>query len=128
MDDFSFKKDTTQELFVSAGLPKLCFHPRLTLFYDFTNGDGFYILLESSYSHRFSRSIGAVLLGSLGYNGGQWLGEGEDPGFSDANLGLDLVFRCGKVMISPFLRYTRVLLDAIGRQNHLWFGVSVSFQ
>ena len=128
VDDFSFNKDTTQEIFVAAGLMKLCFHPRLTLFYDFGNGDGFYLLLESHFLKKFSKTIEAVLYGSLGYNGGQWLAEGSDPGFSDANLGADLTFRFGRVTMTPFLRFTRVLLEAIGRQTHFWFGISVSFQ
>ena len=128
VDNFSFREDTTQELFISAALPKLCFHPRLTVFYDFGNGDGFYILLEGSYAHRFSGSVKGVLSGSLGYNGGQWLAEGSDPGFSDANLGADLIFRLGRFTVSPFLRLTRVLLEAIGRQTHFWFGLSISYQ
>lgn len=128
VDNFSFKEDTTQEIFMSVALPKLCFQPRLTLYYDFGNGDGFYILFDSTFSHEFSRSIKTDLFASLGYNGGQWLAEGADPGFSDANLGADLVFRCGKVSISPFVRVTRVLLEAIGKQTHVWFGISVSFR
>ena len=128
VDDFSFKDDTSQEVFVSAGLPKLFFHPKLTLFYDFGIGDGLYILLESRYTHEFSRSVKTDFFASLGYNGGQWLAERAEPGFSDLNLGLSFLFKTGRFEFSPFARYTFVLLEAIGTENHFWFGVSVIFK
>jgi len=127
VENFSFKEDTTQEFFISAGFPKLLFHPKLTLFYDFGNGDGFYVLLEGQYVHQFSNSIKTLLYSSLGYNGGQWLADGVDPGFSDFNVGFSLLFRTGRFEISPFIKYAFVLLDAIGAENHFWFGVSVKF-
>lgn len=128
VDAFSFKENTTQEVFVSAGLPTLFFQPRLTVFYDFANGDGFYILLESQYTHQFSGSVKASFLVSLGYNGGQWLAEGTEPGFSDLNFKFSPSFKLKRFTISPFACYTFVLLEAIGTENHFWFGVSVIFK
>jgi uncharacterized protein (TIGR02001 family) len=128
VDNFSFRENTSQEVFVSAGLPKLFFQPRLTVFYDFGNGDGFYVLLESLYNHLFSKSLQISLAASLGYNGGQWLAEGVGPGFSDFNLGIALLLKTGRFAFSPFTRYTFVLLDAIGTENHFLIGISLIYK
>lgn len=128
VENFSFKDNTSQEVFVSAGLPKLFFQPRLTVFYDFGAGDGFYVMLDTLYNHWFSRSWQLSLSASLGYNGGQWLVESVNPGFSDFNLGLSLLFKTGRFELSPFTRFTFVLLDAIGTEDHFIFGVSVIYK
>jgi uncharacterized protein (TIGR02001 family) len=128
VDNFSFQDNTTQEIFISAGFPRFFLHPRLTVYYDFGNGDGIYVLLEGYYIHEFTRRIKTVFQASLGYNGGQWLADGVDPGFSDLNLGFNLLFKTGRLKISPFIRYTFVLLDAIGTDNHFWFGISLIYK
>jgi len=103
--------------------------PSLTVFYDFTNGDGFYILFEAGYCLRLSKPLGGIdLSASLGYNGGQWLAEGVDPGFSDLNLGVTLPVTVGRFRISVLATYTVVLLDAIGKDNHFWYGVTVDYK
>jgi hypothetical protein len=127
-DDFSFRENTSQEVFVSFGLPKLFFRPQLSFYYDFGNGDGFYLLLEGRHLHRFSESWGMSLAASLGYNGGQWLADGADHGFSDLNLLLALHYKTGHFEISPFARYTAVLLDAIGTENHFYVGISLIYK
>ncbi len=124
-EDFSLKNDTSHEIFVSAGLPNLVIHPSLTVFYDFTNGDGFYLQLETGHSITITQSIQTELSASLGYNGGQWLAEGADPGFSDLNIGLAVLFEYKGWDITPFVNYTFVLLDALGNENFFWFGIGV---
>jgi hypothetical protein len=64
---------------------------------------------------------------SLGFNGGQWLAEGTDPGFSDLNIGITLPYAWDELRIIPFANYTFVLLDAIGKENHFWFGISMIY-
>ena len=128
IEDFSFSENTSQEVFFSAALPNLFFHPKLTVYYDFANGDGIYVLLESQYTHQFSGSIKASFLTSLGYNGGQWLAEGTEPGFSDLSFKFSPSLKLKRFTISPFACYTFVLLEAIGTENHFWFGVSVIFK
>lgn len=71
--------------------------------------------------------LAADLTASLGYNGGQWLDEGGDPGFSDLNFALTLPLQSGRFQIAAFANYTIVLLDAIGEDNHFWFGISLSY-
>ena len=126
--EFSFEDDTSHEVFVSASLSKILIDPSLTVFYDFTNGDGFYILLEAGYCFKLLEPVGIALSASLGYNGGQWLAEGVDPGFSDLNLGVTLPVTVGRFRISVLATYTVVLLDAIGKDNHFWYGVTVDYK
>ena len=125
VENFSFENNTSHEIFVSAGLPNLVIHPSLTVFYDFTNGDGFYLQLETGHSITITQSIQTELSASLGYNGGQWLAEGEDPGFSDLNIGAAVLFEYKNWEITPFANYTFVLLDVLGNENFFWFGIGV---
>jgi hypothetical protein len=125
VENFSFENNTSHEIFVSAGLPNLVIHPSLTVFYDFTNGDGFYLQLETGHSITITQAIQTELSASLGYNGGQWLAEGEDPGFSDLNIGAAVLFEYKNWEITPFANYTFVLLDALGNENFFWFGIGM---
>jgi hypothetical protein len=125
VENFLFENNTSHEIFVSAGLPNLVIHPSLTVFYDFTNGDGFYLQLETGHSITITQSIQTELSASLGYNGGQWLAEGEDAGFSDLNIGAAVLFEYKNWEITPFANYTFVLLDALGNENFFWFGIGV---
>jgi uncharacterized protein (TIGR02001 family) len=126
--NFTFKDDTSHEIFVSLILPDFFLNPALTLFYDFTTGDGFYGQADIGRSFPLFKSLEAGLYASLGYNGGQWLAEGVAPGFSDFNLGLSLSKDIGRFRAAAFANYTFVLLDAIGREDHFWFGFSLGYQ
>ncbi|UCC39268.1 MAG: hypothetical protein JSV96_15940 [Candidatus Aminicenantes bacterium] len=126
--EFSLKDDTSHEAFVSASLSNVLIDPSLTVFYDFTNGDGFYILFEAGYNLKLLKSVGLDLSASLGYNGGQWLAEGVEPGFSDLNLSITLPVTVGRFRISALAAYTVVLLDAIGKDNHFWYGIRVDYK
>jgi hypothetical protein len=126
--EFQFKDDTSHEFYLTAGFPDFFLRPSLTTYYDFTNGDGFYFLLDGRYSLKLLDWIGADLHVSLGYNAGQWLAEGVDPGFSDLNLGLSLPIALGRFKFSPLAVYTAVLLDAIGKDDFLWYGISVVYE
>ena len=126
--NFRFEDDTSHEVFAGVKMPESILHPALTVFYDFTNGDGFYVLLETEYSFQLMKFLGTTLSASLGYNGGQWLAEETDPGFSDLNIGIALVYEQANFSIIPFANYTFVLLDAIGEENHFWFGLSLVYE
>ncbi len=125
--NFRFEDDTSHEVFAGMGMPGFVLQPAVTVFYDFTNGDGLYVLLETEYSYQPITSLETSLSASLGYNGGQWLAEGVDPGFSDLNLGISLAYAWKKLRMIPFAKYTFVLLDAIGKENHFWFGISLIY-
>lgn len=124
-ENFSFENNTSHELFIAAGLPNAITHPFFTAFYDFTNGDGFYFQLETGHSIAIAPSVQTDLSASLGYNGGQWLAEGVDPGFSDLNIGAAVSFEYKDWVITPYANYTFVLLDALGNDNYFWFGIRV---
>ncbi len=126
-DNFKFKDNTSHEIFLSIESPTTFLHPSLSIFYDFTVGDGIYLLLAIDHSFPLFARLGTILSASLGYNGGQWLAEGSDPGFSDLNFGLTLPYQSGPFQVAAFVNYTIVLLDAIGEDNHFWFGVSLSY-
>jgi uncharacterized protein (TIGR02001 family) len=126
--NFRFEDDTSHEVFASLKMPEIVFQPEITIFYDFTNGDGLYILLATGYFCEPVRSLKTSLSASLGYNGGQWLAEGIDPGFSDLNIGLSLAYAWNNFQVIPFANYTFVLLDAIGKENHFWFGISMIYE
>jgi uncharacterized protein (TIGR02001 family) len=125
--NFRFEDDTSHEAYVSVGMPENLLQPAISLFYDFTNGDGFYVLLETGHYFDLAKSFEADISASLGYNGGQWLATGTDPGFSDLNIGISLAYAWNELRIIPFANYTIVLLDAIGKETHFWFGISLIY-
>lgn len=126
--DFRFEDDTSHEFYAGVKMPESFLQPALTVFYDFTNGNGFYVLLETEYSFKPLKFLETLLSASLGYNGGQWLAENTEPGFSDLNIGIALVYRQDKFSVIPFAKYTFVLLEAIGKENHFWFGLSLVYE
>ncbi len=126
--NFRFADDTSHEIYARVWMPEIMLQPGITIFYDFTNGDGFYVSLETGYSFEPIKSLETSLSASLGYNGGQWLAEGIDPGFSDLNFSLSLAYRWNDFQIIPFANYTFVLLDSIGKENHFWFGISLIYE
>jgi uncharacterized protein (TIGR02001 family) len=126
--NFRFADDTSHEAYVSVGMPEIMLQPGITIFYDFTNGEGFYVLLETGHYFDLAKSFKADISASLGYNGGQWLATGTDPGFSDFNIGISLTYEWDDFQIIPFANYTFVLLDAIGKENHFWFGISLIYE
>ena len=126
-EGFRFKDDTTHEVFVSLGLSDFFLEPALTLYYDFTNGDGLYAQLELGRTIPLAGDVTAGLDASLGYNGGQWLAEGVSPGFSDLNVGLTLSRSFGRFEVAASVHYTWVLLDAVSLEDHVWFGISLAY-
>ena len=126
--NFRFTDDTSHEIYTRVGMPESMLQPAITIFFDFTNGDGFYFLFETGYSFEPLESLETIFSATLGYNGGQWLAEGTDPGFSDLNIGLALAYTWNELRIRPFANYTFVLLDAIGKENHFWFGISMIYE
>jgi uncharacterized protein (TIGR02001 family) len=127
-DNFKFKDDTSHEVFFSFGIPNLFFEPALSIYYDFTVGDGLYIQFDIGHSFPILKSLELALSSSLGYNGGQWLANESDSGFSDLNFGLALPFTTGRFQALAFANYTIVLLETIGQENHFWLGFSVSYK
>jgi len=126
-EDFQFHYDTSHEIFVKAKIVDLPVTPSLNVYYDFTNGDGFYFELEAEFLLQIWKKLGVSAYVSLGYNGGQWLTEEASPGLSDLNLKIDFPISIGRFQITPFIQETFVLLEAIGRKSYFLFGLSMSY-
>jgi len=124
--DFRFEDDTTHELFLSAALPGSILSPGLAVFYDFHNGKGVYVLLQSDFEAELHSRLSLGLHASLGYNAGQWLAEGVDPGWSDLNLRASFPISLGDFQVMPYAQYTFVLLEAISREDYFLYGISLS--
>jgi uncharacterized protein (TIGR02001 family) len=124
-NNFKFHNNTTHEFYVTAGLPKVLLGPAITLYYDFHNGNGLYADLSLGHSFKLRDKAKVDLSAILGYNGGQWQDEMfyEDTGFSDLSLSIALSIKLGKFTITPFAVYTFVLMNAIGDNDHFWFGI-----
>lgn len=125
--NFRFKHDTTHEIFFGAGLPAVFLEPCLEVYYDFHNGKGFYFQLNAGHSLTLSPTLGLDLSASLGYNGGQWLPEEASSGFSDMNLGMDLVFGLARWTLVGSGRFTAALMEALGKKEYLYIGISVIY-
>ncbi len=118
-----FKENTTQEFYVSAGLPETFLSPTLTAYYDVNLGSGLYVALEGSRSIPLSESLGLNLKARLGYNSKQFINE---SGLSDLTLGVSLPIKLGDWTIAPLVNYTFVFLDSVNKDNEPWFGLSIS--
>jgi len=126
--NFRFGDDTSHEFFLMAALPDIFFQPELAFYYDFTNGDGIYLQLEVSRDVKIFKTLGGNFSASIGYNGGQWLAEETQSGISDFNCGISLPLRIDRFQIAPFFNMTAVLLEAIGKEIHWWYGISVTYE
>lgn len=117
-----YKEATTQEFYLSAGLPNAFLAPNLTVFYDVNVGSGLYVMLQGTHSIPLSETIGLDLTACLGYNGKQFI---EESGFSDLMFKASFPIKIGDWTIAPQINYTFVFLEAINDENEFWFGISV---
>lgn len=69
-EKFQFNNDTSHEIFVQAEIVDLPIAPSLNVYYDFTNGDGFYVEQEAEFHLQIWKDSGVRTYGSLGYNAG----------------------------------------------------------
>lgn len=125
-DNFKFKDNTTQEVYVSAGFNKIPLNPTISLYYDFNNGDGLYATLGLNQEIKISQNHNLDLSAILGYNDGQWI---EKSGFSDLSITASLPFKYNKVKISPFVSTVFILMDEVNPNvdSEILYGVSFEF-
>ncbi|MBN2246512.1 MAG: hypothetical protein JW755_11780 [Candidatus Aminicenantes bacterium] len=126
-EDFHFRYDTSHEIFIQIEVIDLPVRPSFNIYYDFTNGDGFYTELEAEHSFQVWKTFGINVYGSLGYNAGQWLPKEADPGFSDLNLKIEFPVSIGSLQIKSFVQETFVLLEALGRKSYFFWGLSLYY-
>lgn len=125
-DDFTFKNNTSQEVYVSAGLPECFLSPNLSVYYDFGVGDGLYAQLGVAHRLNVAKEVGIDLSASLGYTSKQWV---DKSGFTNLLLGATVPFKVDKVTISPFVNMIFILMDEInpGTDNEFVLGASIQF-
>jgi uncharacterized protein (TIGR02001 family) len=121
---FTFRHSTTQEFFVTAGLPKAFFQPSLSVYYDVNMGTGLYACLKVGQSLPLSESLPLNLSACLGYNSRQWI---NTSGLSDLTFGATLPIKAGAMTIAPLVNYTFVFLKEVNPRNELWFGLSLIY-
>jgi len=123
---FTYRNDTSREVFVEAGLPNVFARPSLAVFYDFDLGDGLYAQLSGSLDAPLSENVVPEFSLALGYNGKQY--QKEKAGFSDLSCTLSLPLQSGGVSITPFCNLTFIFLRAVNpSKSEFFFGLSVSF-
>jgi uncharacterized protein (TIGR02001 family) len=126
-EGFDFKDDVNHELYLTAAFPKIFLNPAVSVYFDFTNGDGWYAEASLGHSVKLGGLVTADLSASLGYNFGMWLPENAGAGLSDFNIGLAVPFKAGKVSITTMATYTFVLMDEVSIKDHFWLGLSFAF-
>jgi len=121
--NFSFKKSTSQEVFISAALPDSPFSPGLTVFYDFNLGSGLYINLEGSRTIRISKKQDSILSASLGFNSRQYI---DQTGLSDLSFKYTVPVSLKKIIISPYCSISIPLMKTVNPKTEWWFGVIIA--
>ncbi|MDW7759194.1 MAG: TorF family putative porin [Acidobacteriota bacterium] len=123
---FTYRNDTSREVFVEAGLPNVFARPSLTVFYDFDLGDGLYAELSGALDAPLSENVVPELSVALGYNGRQY--QKEKSGLSHLSWTLALPLEAKGVTITPFCNLTFIFLRAVNpSKSEIFFGLSVSF-
>ncbi len=118
---FTFKNNTTQEFFVTAGLPKAFLQPSLSVYYDVNRGSGLYASLKVKQSLPLGETVALNLSAGLGYNSRQWI---DTSGWSDLTIGATLPIKIGASTIAPLVSYAFVFLKEVNLHNEFWFGLS----
>lgn len=121
---FSFRGSTTQELFLTAGLPRAFLQPTLSVYYDVNLGSGLYANLKIGREIRLSDKLVWNLTAALGYNNRQWI---SGSGFSDLALGTGLPIKAGPLTVVPLISWTINFLDEVNPHNEILFGLSLIF-
>ncbi len=124
--DFSHKKNTSMETYVTLAWQNCDLNPEISLYQDFKNGNGFYGQLKLSKEIKLSKSNNMEISSSIGYNQKQWV---SASGFSDFNMTLAFPMTSGKFTFTPFYSHTWVLLKEVnpGKAHEHWVGLSVAF-
>lgn len=125
LPDYSFKNGNTQELYITAGLPRFILGPVLSVYYDFNLGKGWYVELSVGRAIALTEKLNLEIGASLGYNSKLYI---DDSGISDLNVSASLPFSVGRLKITPSVNYTHVYLEPLyyeeGKKDRFWFGAN----
>jgi hypothetical protein len=122
---FTLRNSTTQEFFVTAGLPTAFLQPNLSVYYDVTMGTGLYACLKVGQVVPLAENLPLNLSAALGYNSRQWI---DSSGFSDLTIGAALPIKAGgRLTIVPLVNFTFVFLREVNPYDEYWFGLSLIY-
>lgn len=118
------KNSSSPEIYSGATFSSVPLSPRLTAYYDFNLGDGFYLTLDLQKSFYLGgQALRPTFL--LGYTN-QNKKFGVDPGLSDICFGLSTDFFLKGLTLAPSLNYVIVPNETVNEENEIWVGLSIN--
>ena len=123
-EGFTFRNNTSQEIFVTIARTDLPLSPTLSVYYDFNLGSGLYITIGGSQELKLSDRIRMEMGGLIGFNSRQYI---DRTGFSDIDLYARVPLTLGKLTLTPSLNVMIPLLDEVNEDTEIWFGFSAAF-
>jgi hypothetical protein len=121
---FTFKDNTSQEIFVTAARTDLPLSPALAVYYDLTLGSGLYVTLGGSHELKLSEKTKLDLGGLIGFNSRQYI---DKTGFSDIDLRAGMPLALGRMTLTPSLNVMIPLMDEVNEDVEFWLGFSAAF-
>ncbi len=114
----------TNEGYVRVEASFLPWSPSLSLFYDWDEGRGLYVLLSGTKDFTVSGSIPPLSASiGVGFNSKQWQ---DKTGISDVALSLSIALQLGRWSIIPSLNYVLVPLSTVNPEDEFWAGLLLS--
>jgi hypothetical protein len=119
------KNSTSPEIYSGATFSSVPLSPRLTAYYDFNLGDGFYLTLDLQKSFYLGgQALHPTFL--LGYTN-QNKKFGVDPGLSDICFGLSTDFLLKRLILTPVINYVIVPNETVNEEHEIWAGLSINY-
>ena len=122
-DDFKFKDNTSQEVYVTVARTDLPLSPQLSVYYDFNLGSGLYVTLGGSHELKVNEKVSVEMGGLIGFNSRQYI---DKTGFSDIDLYAKVPLTVGKLTLTPSLNVMIPLLEEVNEDTEIWFGFSAA--
>jgi hypothetical protein len=121
-EDFTFKDNTSREIFASIARTDLPLSPQLSVYYDLNLGSGLYLSLGGSQELKLNEKMIIEIGGLIGFNSRQYI---VRTGFSNIDLYAKVPLTLGKLTLTPALNVMIPLLTEVNEYTEIWFGFSV---
>jgi len=122
-DGFTFRDNTSQEIFAVLARIDLPLSPTLSVYHDFNLGSGLYVTFGGSRELKLSERISMEMGGLIGFNSRQYI---AGTGFSNVDLYVKTPLALGKLTLIPSLNVMIPLLDEVNEETEVWFGFSAA--
>ena len=123
--DYPDKNSTSPEIYLGTTFSSVPLSPRLTAYYDFNLGDGFYLTLDLQRSFTVGSQIWRPTF-LVGYTNQNEM-FGVDPGLSDICFGLSTDFSMKGLTLTPSFNYVIVPNETVNEENEIWVGLSANY-